>query len=48
MVVDDMSATEKILAIFPMHERIRGQDVFHLFKNYIARTSVNLQVGTNN
>ncbi|XP_073996419.1 general transcription factor II-I repeat domain-containing protein 2-like [Rhodnius prolixus] len=39
MVFDDMSATEELLTIIPMHERTRGQDIFDLFKNYVARTN---------
>ena len=37
MVFDDMSVTEELLTIIPMHERTRGQDIFDLFKNYVAR-----------
>lgn len=33
MVFDDMSATEELLTIIPMHERTRGQDIFDLFNN---------------
>lgn len=39
MVFDDMLVTEELLTIIPMHDRTRGQDIFDLFKNYIARTN---------
>ena len=37
MVFDDLSATEELLTIIKMYESTRGQDIFDLFKNYIAR-----------
>ena len=39
MVFDDMLVTEELLTIIPMHDRTRGQDIFDLFKNNIARTN---------